>query len=333
MSWGFVAVAGATIIGAVVNSESSKDAAKSQTEAARSGISSQNFALSEFNRRTEPFSDLGLSASDEIANLLGIQVANPEIKQLQSELGALEDRIAAGPPPPKKSKGSKSGGFLGGAIGGLAGLVTGDPITGNILGHAAGGQGTITQEPFDLAALTAQQGELQSRITELQELDAARPAPDGLQGIEEINPLVSFIRNEGFEDIQNSAAARGRLGAGGTLKDLTEFNTQVASTVVPQLQNQKFNQLFNLLGLGANAATGQGTAGLNTASNVSNLLGNIGNAQAQGAIGQGQAISGAVSGLAGAFGAQQGGAFTQTPPPPSNVVGGTQNINAFAGHV
>ena len=138
---------------------------------------------------------------------------------------------------------------------------------------------------------------------------------DPFAGLEEINPIVDFLRTEGFEQIQESAAARGRLGAGGTLKDLTQFNTDIASTVAPQLQNQRFNQLFNVLGLGQNAAAGQGTAALSTSSNISNLLGNKGAAQAAGKIGQTNAITGGIQnvlGAAGAFPNMFGGGGGQT---------------------
>tara|TARA_R110000803_G_scaffold210685_4_gene283232 strand:- start:3988 stop:4710 length:723 start_codon:yes stop_codon:yes gene_type:complete len=127
------------------------------------------------------------------------------------------------------------------------------------------------------------------------------------QGLEEINPIVSFLRDQGFEQIQESAAAGGRLGAGDTLKDLTQFNTDIASTIAPQLQNQRFNQLFNVLGVGSNAAAGQGSAALNTANNVSNLLGNVGQAQGNKAIGRSNAITGTIDNLSSAFGAFGGG--------------------------
>lgn len=126
---------------------------------------------------------------------------------------------------------------------------------------------------------------------------------DPSQGLEEINPIVSFLRDEGFEQIQESAAAGGRLGAGGTLKDLTRFNLDLSSTVAPQLQNQRFNQLFNVLGLGSNAAAGQGTAALQTGTNVSNLLGQAGTAQAQGIINQQNALTGGLNTIASGIGA------------------------------
>ncbi len=126
---------------------------------------------------------------------------------------------------------------------------------------------------------------------------------DPTQQLEEINPIVAFLREQGFEQIQESAAARGRLGAGGTLRDLTRFDVGLTSTVVPQLQNQRFNQLFNVAGLGANVAAGQGTAGLQTATNVSNLLTAGGQAQAAGIVGQTGAITGGIQNIAKTVGA------------------------------
>ena len=140
---------------------------------------------------------------------------------------------------------------------------------------------------------------------------------DPMQQLEEINPLVSFLRDQGFEQIQESAAARGRLGAGGTLEDLTRFNLDLSSTVAPQLQNQRFNQLFNTATMGANVAAGQGTAGLQTASNIGNLLGNIGQAQAGESIGKANAYTGALQSLSGAAGAFGGGGGVPTTVTPN----------------
>jgi hypothetical protein len=186
----------------------------------------------------------------------------------------------------------------------------------------------------DVSGLAEQRSGLQSQLDALTAANVTQaptqqapiegefiPGTPGLTGgqdqlLQEINPLVSFLRQEGFEDIQESAAAKRRLGAGGTLQDLTRFNTQLTSTIVPQLQEQRFNQLFNVLGLGQASAVGQGQAALQTAGNIGNLQQSIGAAQAQGALNQGQQIQNTIGGLAGTFGAYQGGLFN-TPPPPT----------------
>ena len=322
MTWVAAAIGGAAVVGAVVQSQSSRRAARSQEQASEAGIESQESAQAQFNLRTQPFADLGLSAGDAISDLLGLPrtvTANPEIARLQSQLSALDTQIKAGP-----ERRGRFGGPLGQLTGGLTGDLIGDELTGLSLGTQLGGaidrRRGDTGDGFDISSLNAQRQDLQGQIESLQAEDqtriqAAQTAQPGGQFLEQINPLVDFFRQEGFEDIQESAAARGRLGAGGTLKDLSRFNTQLAGTLVPQLQNQRFNQLFNLLGLGANAATGQGTAALQTGANVSNLLGNIGGAQAQNQLNQGQIASGLTNQLAGVFGAQQGGAFQRQPPP------------------
>ena len=125
----------------------------------------------------------------------------------------------------------------------------------------------------------------------------------------QVNPLVDFLRAEGFEDIQESAAARGRLGAGGTLQDLTRFNTQLTSTVVPQLQQQRFNQLFNAVQLGAGLGSQQGTARLGTAQGIANIQAGIGQNAAQGDVERGNIITGGLQNLAGGLG-QLGGSLS-----------------------
>jgi hypothetical protein len=142
---------------------------------------------------------------------------------------------------------------------------------------------------------------------------------DPTQQLGEINPLVSFLRDQGFESIQETAAANKRLGAGGTLKDLTQFNTDLASTIVPQLQNQRFNQLFNTASLGSNAAAGVSTNQLNTASNIGNLLGAQGAAEASGIIGGANAITGGIQNIAGAAGAFPGVFGGSSLPPPTTT--------------
>lgn len=164
-------------------------------------------------------------------------------------------------------------------------------------------------------------------------IDSFQPTAEG--DLFDIAPIVDFFREQGFEAIQESAAASGRLGAGGTLEDLTRFSEGLASTTVPGLlttqenirtarfgrelttqqqqlneRQQRFNELFNVTGLGANVAVGQGQAALTTGANVGNALTTIGRIGGQEAIGQanvGREFLGNISGLAGAFPSLFGG--------------------------
>lgn len=311
-------VAGTAVASGAVQSRAARKAAKAGERAAEAGISEQRLAREEFREVTQPFADIGLSAGPALSALLGLQPVNPQVRELEAELASIESSIAAGPPPLAKKKKKRGGGLLGKVSGGLAGSLLGGGgglaaqlgggVAGGLLGGSGGGGGGA-QPAFDLDALNARKAALTTQLSDLRAADTAAFESRGPQGLEEINPLVSFLREEGFEGIQESAAARGRLGSGGTLKDLTRFNTQLTSTIVPQLQQQRFNQLFNVLGLGANVSTGQGTAGLQTASNISNLLGAQGAAKAQGAINQGNIAANTLGQLSGAFGTFQGGGF------------------------
>lgn len=106
------------------------------------------------------------------------------------------------------------------------------------------------------------------------------------------NPFdLDFTRQEGFRDIQNSAAAAGKLRSGGTLAELARYNAGITSSFNMQ-QNQK---LQNLAALGSNAAGGQATASIQGAGMAGNALMQSGNAQAAGLVGVGNAINDGIS--------------------------------------
>lgn len=143
------------------------------------------------------------------------------------------------------------------------------------------------------------------------------------------SPGFQFQLNEGFEQIRDDAAARGRSGAPGTLKALEQYRQGLASTFVPQYQNQlmqlrdqqfrenvtqdqnRFNQLFEIGRLGQSSAAQTAAGAGQTGSAISSLLGQAGNAMAAGGMGAAQSYGmGAQNmvGLAGLFANIFGGA-------------------------
>jgi hypothetical protein len=346
-------VLGSTFVGdALTSGDAEKDAAKAQQQGYRSAIDEQRAARESFEQRVQPFTNIGLSAADPLMDLLGIgpysqggqpqqqaqnfspqqQVLTPQALPATAEMTALQNQIAG----------------LDSEIGQLSSTnarvsAGGSPmprVPANLAGHMAragrpASEIAATQSLIsggaDVEGLASQRQDLQSQLDALTSANMTQapsqqmpmegefiPSASGMTGgqdqlLQEINPLVSFLRQEGFEDIQESAAARGRLRSGGTLKDLTEFNTQLTSTIVPQLQEQKFNQLFNVLGLGQSSAVGQGQAALQTGSNIGNFQASIGQSRAGGILGAENARDQTRSDIAGLLGGIQGGAFT--PPP------------------
>lgn len=127
----------------------------------------------------------------------------------------------------------------------------------------------------------------------------------------EQTPGYQFTLKQGEQAINNSAAAKGGLLSGATLKDLLSYGQGLASTTYQQdfsnalnafntnynSANNNVNRLSGLVTLGQNAATNVGNQGLQTAQNAGNLLTSAANATAAGQVGAANAISSGLSSI------------------------------------
>jgi len=104
-------------------------------------------------------------------------------------------------------------------------------------------------------------------------------------------PGYQWAVDQGVGAIDAGAAAKGGLYSGKTMQDLQTYGQGMA--------NQEFNNYYNRIAGGANqgqAAAGQtALAGQNYATGTGNALANLGNAQAAGAIGVGNALQGGIN--------------------------------------
>ena len=121
--------------------------------------------------------------------------------------------------------------------------------------------------------------------------------PEGYGGMQ-ASPAYQFMLNQGVEDIQSSAAARGGLYSGATGTALERFRVGLAS----QESNNWLNRLASMGNAGQSAAGMQAAAGQNFAAGGGQAYANIGNANAAGAIGIGNAISGGINSGLGMYG-------------------------------
>lgn len=111
------------------------------------------------------------------------------------------------------------------------------------------------------------------------------------------DPGYAFRMAEGAKALERSAAARGGLNSGGTLKALTRYSQGVASDEFTNAYNRfnsdrdrRFNRLSSLAGVGQTANSTIANAGQNYANQVSaNQIG-VGNARGANYIAQGNAI-------------------------------------------
>jgi hypothetical protein len=131
---------------------------------------------------------------------------------------------------------------------------------------------------------------------ELQSGALGQPAPTDLSQIANM-PGYQFTLQQGLLSTQNAAAARGLGVSGAALMGAANYATGAAQSNYQNYfndywanQNNRYNMLSQLTGIGANAAVGAG-------SNVANTAASIGQAQAASAGVTGSGVAGATNSL------------------------------------
>ena len=118
-----------------------------------------------------------------------------------------------------------------------------------------------------------------------------------INNINNSSEMQTYLQ-QGENAILQNASATGGLRGGNTQAALAQFRPQLLN----QLINQRYQNLAGMTALGQNAAAGTGNAGMQTASNISNLYQQTGAAQAGAALAQGQANANMWNGVTGAIG-------------------------------
>lgn len=115
------------------------------------------------------------------------------------------------------------------------------------------------------------------------------------------DPGYQFRLGQGMQGIQRGAAAAGSLGSGKYLKDLVRFNQGEASNEFGNSwnrwntgQNQQFNRLASISGLGQTANSQISQAGQNYANQAGQNITGAGNARASGYVGGANAMTNAL---------------------------------------
>jgi hypothetical protein len=117
-------------------------------------------------------------------------------------------------------------------------------------------------------------------------------------------PNYGFMLQQGQGANLSAANAAGGMLSGNALQGLNQFSQnyaqnayQNAFTNYQNQQNNIYNRLSGIAGIGMQGATGTSNALLGTGTNVANLTTGIGNAQAAGTIGQAGAYGNAISNI------------------------------------
>jgi hypothetical protein len=107
------------------------------------------------------------------------------------------------------------------------------------------------------------------------------------------SPGYDFRFDEGQRAVESSAASKGMLMSGGTLKDLARFGDGLASADY----HDSFNRMMAVAGGGQQAVNTGVNAAQNYANAGSNAFTNMGAAKASGYAGQNQAMQGTLANL------------------------------------
>ena len=147
-------------------------------------------------------------------------------------------------------------------------------------------------------------------------------APFTADTMKQYSPAYQFQMQQGQQGVLNQDAGSVGAESGAALKDLTSFNQNYANTAFSNAfnqyttqQNNTYNRLYSLAGLGQNAASNTGAQGTALAGQSAQSAQNIGNAYAGGGIGVANNL-----GQAGLYAAYGGGG--QARPDLSGTTGG-----------
>jgi hypothetical protein len=205
------------------------------------------------------------------------------------------------------------------AIAGSALVGAGTSILGGRSQAKASKDAAKTQAQSAQAAITAQERALerqiglqepfrQTGVNALAGYDAASQyTPFGMDQFT-ADPGYQFRMSEGMKALERSAASRGILQSGQTLKDITRFGQDAASQEYQNAfqrylteRQARMQPLEYKIGLGQAAASGQAANIGSTASTVGDLTTSMGNVNAAGIMGRSNAYNnmlGNISGLA-----------------------------------
>lgn len=123
--------------------------------------------------------------------------------------------------------------------------------------------------------------EAQQAFLGLKGPEAERAAIERISGGETFQELAK----QGEEALLQRASATGGLRGGNIQGALAQFRPQLLNSLI----EQQYGRLGGLTTIGQQSAAGVGTAGMQTGTNVANLLGQQGAAQAGGVLGEAKA--------------------------------------------
>lgn len=268
---GDVLGAGASLLGAGMQSGAAKDAAKTQSDATDAAVAEQRRQFDATRADMQPWMTSGRNALRKLDALLGTTgTYNQAWNQANNAyVSAFNEYNALAKTPYSPARDQR-----------------------------------MTQLAGDIARL-------QSEVVSLNPSDYQNTGEllkDFTLSDFQADPGYQFRLGEGAKAIENSAAARGMQLSGANLKGLTRFNQDFASNEYGNAWNRdslekqrKFNFLTGQSGTGQQTAGSVGALGASTAGNVADAYLQAGNARAAGQVGSANAWGNAIDDVTGYY--------------------------------
>ena len=309
MTWGMVAVAGATVVGGVLSSSAAGKAANVQADAADRSAELQREQFERSVELQEPFRQGGLQGQNRLMTLLGLggtaQYDDTAYNRALADYNASLSRL-------DPSQFTTGGGGGGGRM-----VSTGSDGM-EYYQEGTGGGGTFDQAGYDKAragivAPNREQFKLAGGDVNdpmFGKYATAEYTPEMFAKGQD--PGYQFRLKEGMQGLERSAAARGGLLSGGTLKGITKYNQDAASQEFTNAFNRyqaertgTLNPYQSMAGMGQSVANQVGNMGMNYANQVGELYQGAANARASGYVGGANAVNQGISGVVNQYSQNQ----------------------------
>lgn len=277
MTWGAVAVGGAALVGGVLSSNAAGDAADAQSQASAAQIAEQRREYDQSRSDQLPFMQNGQAANNKLAYLLGLNPGSggyPTDQQIRDQVLPKFQTLA----PNGMVQQTDEAGLnaeIGRQIDARQAAMLADQN-----GGSAGGFGSLTNK--------FSQNDLNNDVV----------YQNGLQ----------FGLNQGTSALNQRALQSGNYDSGATMKALTQYANDYGSTKANDAYNRFntdntniYNRLAGISGTGQTATNSVQSAGTNMANNVSQSIGDSGNARSAGIIGGANAWGNAFGGANNAY--------------------------------
>jgi hypothetical protein len=280
--WGAALVAGATVASAAVSSRSASRAARAQGRASSDAIAAQQESEERALNMQRPFYEAGYAATAAMMDMAGLDRSG--MGEAARHAAAEERGVVWGDTLLPEGTYSDSPGNKKGHNIYYKGKRIGWVKPGGPAGKFVNDTGFDIDAAFREAAGTG------------------KTTPGDLSAYDKYDwktdPGYQFRLDEGMKALERSAASRGILNSGGTLRGATRYAQEYASGEYQRV----FDRISMIAGRGQSSASQGAQTVVNTGTNVGNALMNAGDARASGYIAQGNAWSNAINQGAALYG-------------------------------